>query len=662
MIGTVSTLIRKRMPKVVSRSSLTGCRRFSALQLLTSWVMVWGLSGVISPMYMQAQTPKYEMRGVWVTTVYNLDWPLLSDRGAPPAVQRASMEYLFDELERTGMNTVFFQVRSEADAMYASSYEPWSRFLTGTQGQAPSPFWDPLEEAIRLAHERGMELHAWLNPFRAVSDVGSFGLAANHILNTHPEWVLDITYKGTNDDRDGTVLNLINPGIPAAREYIVDVVEDIVGRYAVDGIHFDDYFYPYPPFGIGLEDEDTYNQFGSGYPSIEVWRRDNINQFMSEVQVAIEDIDPGVRFGVSPFGIWQNGVPQGIVGLDAYNVIYADPLTWFFEESIDYLVPQLYWPFGGGQDFGTLAEWWASEGDGIHIYPGIAAYRADPTTSPDSNGDGIRDPWDAFEIPSQISFGRTVEGIQGNVFFRARNLGPADNQGLTDRLATDFYRHKAITPIMPYKNFWQPESPSNLQVTPGSQGRHLRWDPPLSDAFARANRFAIYRAEDDGSSPDALAITNNAANLIHISWEPEWTDTEALEVGSEYHYVVTGLTPNSYESVSPELETILIESTAIEAYETTPTLGSIQIYPNPTSSQARIVLDMDLPAEVEIRVYDILGREVARPLNGEQRSAGNLEVPWDLNAASGGRVAPGVYQVVIRTGRQRVVRSLVVLR
>ena len=662
MIATESTSIPNWMHNQIIRSGRTGCRICQAVVSMTACMVVWVASGLFSPMTVKAQAPKYEMRGAWVTTVYNLDWPLLSDRGAPPVVQQASLEYLFDELARTGMNTIFFQVRSEADAMYDSSLEPWSRFLTGTQGQAPSPFWDPLETAIQLAHERGMELHAWLNPFRAVSDVGPSGLASTHLMNTHPEWILDITYKGTNDDRDGTVLNLIDPGIPAAREYIVDVVEDIVRRYAVDGIHFDDYFYPYPPFGIGLEDEDTYNEFGGGYPSIEEWRRDNINLFMSEVQVAIEDIDPGVRFGVSPFGIWQNGVPQGIVGLDAYNVIYADPLTWIFEESIDYLVPQLYWPFGGGQDFGTLAEWWASQSDGIHIYPGIAAYRADPTTAPDTNGDTIRDPWDTFEIPSQISFSRTVEGIEGNVFFRARNLGPADNQGLTERLMTDFYRHRAITPIMPYKNFWQPESPGNLQVSLTSEGRFLRWDPPLADAFSRANRFAIYRALDDGSTPDALAITNNAANLIHISWEPQWTDTEALDVGSEYHYVVTGLTPNSYESVSPDLVSILIESTAIEAFETTPALGSVQIYPNPTSSHARMVLEMDLPADVDIRVFDILGREVARPLDSGQRSVGNLEVSWDLTAFGGERVSPGVYQVVIRAGTRRVVRSLVVLR
>ncbi len=587
-----------------------------------------------------AQNPKYEMRGAWVTTVYNLDWPL--QRGLPPSAQQADMANLFDELARTGINAVFFQVRSEADAMYASSHEPWSRFLTGTQGQEPQPFWDPLEEAIRLAHERGMELHAWLNPFRAVSALGKDGLAFNHIVNQHPEWVLDV-----ND------VTIINPGIPDAREFIVDVIRDIVGRYAVDGIHFDDYFYPYPPNAIILEDEATFNEHGSG-GSIEAWRRDNINLFMLDVSDAIEDIDPGVKFGVSPFGIWKDGVPSGIVGLDAYNVIYADPLTWIFEESIDYLVPQLYWPFGGGQDFGTLADWWAEEAEGFHIYPGIAAYQAVPSMATNL--------FDANEIPAQLSYSRTTAGIQGNIFFRSRSLGPANNQGLTERLMSDFYTTKAITPFMQYEDTWPPDPPTNLQVNLSDAGRFLRWDPPIT-GFTFANRFAIYRVKDDGLDPDALSITNDAANLIHISWEPEWTDTEALEVGATYHYVVTGLTPNSIESVDPVLASFQVQSTHVEAFAEVPAVSDIQIYPNPVTHRARIQLDMAVAAEVDIRIYDILGREVARPLGSTSRqSVGSLEVSWDLTNLGGARVAPGMYQVVIRTERQKEVRSLVVLR
>jgi uncharacterized lipoprotein YddW (UPF0748 family) len=601
-----------------------------------------------------AQTLKHEMRGVWVTTVYNLDWPLSSDREAPPSVQRASMAQLFDELARSGMNSVFFQIRSESDAMYDSPLEPWSRFLTGTQGQAPDPLWDPLEEAIRLAHERGMELHAWLNPFRAVSALGKDGLAANHVVLQHPEWILDVTYKGTEEDKKGSVITILDPGNPQARAWIVTVIDDLVSRYDLDGIHFDDYYYPYPPYAIGMEDEATFDTYGNDFSSMEDWRRANVNAFMDEVSEAIRVANPGVKFGVSPIGIWRNGVPYGIVGLDTYNVVYADALTWMAEDDVDYLVPQLYWPFGGGQDFAALADWWAVQGRGIHIYPGIAAFKADPSTasgnlfSPD-------------EIPEQISFGRVTSGIQGNVFFRARNLGSANNQGLTARLMSDFYRHKAITPVMTYKNFWQPESPTNLQVVSTSEGRYLTWDPPLADAISAANRFAIYRTPSDGSDPDPLAISNAAENLIHISWDPEWTDTEALAVGQMYHYVVTGLTPNSYESGNPEVTTITVQSTATDVFADSPALGNIDIYPNPVSLRARFELVLDLPVDVEIRIVDILGREVARPVSSGRQSVGILSATWDLTSRDGLRVAPGVYQVVIRAGQSRAVRSLVVV-
>ena len=600
----------------------------------------------------QARQPKYEMRGAWVTTVYNLDWPL--SRFAPPSAQLADMTTLFDGLADTGINAVFFQVRSEADAMYASPFEPWSRFLTGTQGRAPNPFYDPLAEAIRLAHERGMELHAWINPFRAVSAVGRAGLASSHLVSEHPEWILDVTYKGTDDDLKGSTVTIINPGIPEARSWITAVIADIVSRYRVDGIHFDDYFYPYPSYSIGLEDEETFNTYRTTQASIEDWRRDNINQFMDEVSTTIRAVDPGVRFGVSPFGIWTNGVPQGIVGLDAYNVLYADPLTWMAEETVDYLAPQLYWAFGSGQDFGLLADWWVEQAQGTHIYPGIAVYRVDPSTATGTL-------YFPEEIPAQISFGRTTQGIDGNLFFRARNLGPATNQGLTARLQSDFYRYKAITPYMTYRDTWPPDAPESLTVSETSDGRFLRWDPPLT-GFTLANRFAIYRAPDDGSPPDPRAITNDVANLLHISWEPEWTDREALELGSTYHYVVTGLTPNSIESNETNLVSVGIQSTGVDPRPVDPALVEWSVYPNPAQDVARIRLQLRRAAEVDVRVVDMLGRVVAQPLGASSgRSAGGLEIPWDLRAQSGQRVAPGVYQISVRVGTQHLSRPLVVL-
>lgn len=600
-----------------------------------------------------SQQPKYEMRGAWVTTVYNLDWPL--SRYDSPGVQRAEMANLFNELKSTGINAVFFQVRSEADAMYASSLEPWSRFLTGTQGRAPNPTYDPLAEAIEMAHDRGMELHAWINPFRAVSALGKGGLAASHVVWQRPDWILDVTYKGTEDDKRGSVITILDPGNPQARAWIVAVIDDIVSRYDVDGIHFDDYYYPYPPYAIGMEDETTFNTYGNDFASMEDWRRANVNAFMDEVSEAIRAANPGKKFGVSPIGIWRNGVPFGIVGLDTYDVVYADPLTWMSEDDVDYLVPQLYWPFGGGQDFAALAEWWAFQGRGTHIYPGIAAFKADPSTasgnlfSPD-------------EIPAQVSLGRTISGIQGNLFFRARNLGTADNQGLTQRLTTDFYQYKAITPYMEYRDTWPPDPPTSLTVTTTSQGRALRWDPAIT-GFTFANRFAIYRSEDDGATPDPRAITNEVANLLHISWEPEWTDFESLQTGVDYHYVVTSLSPNSIESTETNLVTVRMQDTAVDPWATDPALVDWSVYPNPAVSSVRMEMTLDRPIEVDLRIYDMLGREVARPAGAAaSRSAGRLDLSWDLRGLNGQTLTPGVYQMRLRTGRQQTVRSLVIVR
>ncbi len=640
----LSTIIVKTYETIVTPYSAT---RYVVLRGLMMGLLSMSLASL-------AQNPKYEMRGVWVTTVYNLDWP--ESRFDSPATQQADLAFLFDELARTGINTVFFQVRSEADAMYPSALEPWSQFLTGTQGRTPSPYWDPLAVAIDLAHERGMELHAWLNPFRAISDVGSFNLAGNHITKTHPEWILETSYKGSDDNKIGSILSIINPGIPQAREHIVHVVEDIVRRYDVDGIHFDDYFYPYPPYQIAMEDEETFNQFGFGYTSMGDWRRDNINAFIVEVNSAIENLKTGVRFGVSPFPIWKDQVPPGISGLDAFNVIFSDPVNWLLVESVDYLVPLLYWKIGGAQDHEKLAEWWVDQANGIHIYPGIAAYKADMAFA-----NGGAPEFDGFEIPAQLSLGRVMDGIQGSVFFRADNLGRAQNQGLTQALISDFYGTKAFTPYMLYKDTWPPDASTSLTAVSGSNGVALRWDPPLG-GFSVANKWGVYRMRSDASTPDARDMTNDVKNLIAISWDPDYVDDEALEVGGTYYYAVTGLSANSIEGAETNFATVSITSTGKEAFPSTTALRDISVYPNPVSQRATIILELGESVDIDVRVLDMLGHEVARPPGGSgMRSPGKLELTWDLMTISGRGAAAGVYQIVVRTGSMRAVKSVVVL-
>ncbi len=582
------------------------------------------------------------MRGAWVATVFNLDWPHRTIE--PSSVQQAHLADLFDELSADGINAIFFQIRAESDAMYDSPIEPWSRYLTGLQGRAPDPFYDPLQTAIDLAHERGMELHAWMNPFRAVAQAGAYSIASNHVSTTHPEWIIEINS-----------IKIINPGIPEATQYIVDVVTDIVTRYEVDGVHFDDYFYPYPPNMVLLEDDEEYTQYGAGYLNIADWRRDNINFFVGDVYSAIKDVDESIKFGVSPHGIWKDGVPAGISGLSSYDVIFADATAWLEEELVDYLVPQLYWPIGGSQDFSALAEWWVDRADGIHIYPGIAAYKADAATAGSSR-------YTASEIPLQIEFSRATEGIEGNLFFRARNLGPAENLGLTDALSAGYYSTKAFTAPMLYIDVGSPNMPENFLAGENAGIVQLTWDQP-SAGIANANKYGVYRVRSDASVPNSTEMTNDPANLIAITWNMEYSDTEALEVGARYFYAITAATPNSVEGPETDLVEVMYFGTDVESVPQTTTLSSLNVYPNPAFSQINLEIELDRATVVSIQIFDMLGREVANLLDGSRHmSRGLLQRDWNLSDTSGNRLPAGAYYIVAQTNNHRLTRSMIILR
>ena len=305
---------------------------------MARWIMLaLVIVSCAAPLLSQAP-PKREFRGAWLATVANLDWPV---RGDTPQNQKNQLISLFDGMSAAGINAVIFQVRPECDALYASPYEPWSYALTGSQGSAPSPFYDPLQFAVDEAHRRGMELHAWFNPYRAERSVDSYALAGNHVVVQHADWILTFAASGTT-----APLKILNPGIPEVREFVARVVADIVRRYDVDGIHADDYFYPYPPQAITNQDDATFAAYPRGFTNRGDWRRDNVNLLMKLVRDSIAAIKPWVKFGMSPFGIWKNGVPPGITGLDAYSVIYGDAIAWLHDRSVDYLTPQLYWRIG----------------------------------------------------------------------------------------------------------------------------------------------------------------------------------------------------------------------------------------------------------------------------------------------------------------------------
>lgn len=567
----------------------------------------------LAPAVPAQPAPKHEFRGAWIATVTNLDWPWTND----VAQQKADLVAKLDALKAAGINAVMFQIRTEADAFYASSLEPWSRWLTGEQGKAPDPFYDPLAFAIEEAHKRGMELHAWFNPYRAVRGSG-YPQAANHVSVARPEWILTFAPAAAGLDS----LKIINPGIPAARSYIADVVMDVVNRYDVDGVHFDDYFYPYPPNEIRGEDVATFNQYRGPFNDINVWRKYNINMFVREVGERIRASKPWVKYGISPFGIWKSGVPAGINGLSAVDVLHADALVWLQEQWLDYLTPQLYWPFGGGQDYGKLAPWWASMMNGRHLYPGLALYRNYTTA----------------EVPNQIRFNRAHPDIQGSVLFRTGNV-LANSNKVTDSLRTNLYHRPALTPTMPWKSLEAPSGPSlllgEIQCPAGGPpgcAVQLTWQPPVSQVVP-ARRYAVYRVATS-SAPDWSAATQDPANLIAVTGETQYRDVPA--VPGDYYYAITSVSANSVESpvrVSYAARRVSVGAEEAEAPAVFVLQGN---YPNPFNPATEIRFTLREAGRVTLRVFDVTGREVALLLDEAPLAAGAQAVAFEAEALPSG--------------------------
>jgi uncharacterized lipoprotein YddW (UPF0748 family) len=383
--------------------------KVSAQKLLFS---VLAICSVCAPWSVQA-----EVRGAWITTAWNLDWP--SKPGLPSAQQKAELVALLDAAKRLGLTDVYFQVRPEGDAFYRSSLEPWSRGLTGKQGQDPG--YDPLEFCISEAKKRGIRVHAWMNPYRARS-TSSGPLAANHMARRYSAYA----YKAGS--------NLwMDPGAPEVQEHLLRVVSDVARRYDVAGIHFDDYFYPYPPAGKNFPDGKTYQRYraGGGKLSLADWRRDNVNRMVARASKATKQARPGAVFTVSPFGIYTKNQPPTVkAGLDQLNDIYADPVLWMRQGWVDYLVPQLYWRNRSEQCFTELLKWWRSplvNPRGVPIYPGIAVDRTQSHN------------WPASEIVQQVGLSRTVgSGPSGHVFFRMKMLA-ANTKGVSALLKKSGY-------------------------------------------------------------------------------------------------------------------------------------------------------------------------------------------------------------------------------
>ncbi len=467
-----------------------------------------------------APPPKQEMRGVWLTTVVNLDWP--SARTLSTEQQQQELIRNLDEIKAMGMNAVFFQVRTEADALFPSPYEPWSYWLSGMQGVAPIPIWDPLEFAVQESHKRGLELHAWMNPYRAHRDTNTYKWSADHIGKRNPDWMLYFT------SSTGTYA-MLNPGMPEVRQFVADVVADIVQRYDVDGIHFDDYFYPYNP-KITREDEREFKAYGSTFKDVHDWRRDNINKMVAQVHDTIKAIDPLVKFGISPFGIRLN-CDAGTRGTEGYHSLYADALAWFEAQKMDYITPQLYWETTHQlAPYEPLLNWWSQAAASFdrHLYVGLAPYR----------------PWPASELSKQILLNRRESnGSDGVIYFRTKSL--IDHPGgFQDSLKTNYYSRKALVPHMPWLMESVPEPIDGIQFDRSERTSiQLTWDD-----VDGAARYAIYRFTTDHLPYDPT-LPADAEHLIEVTGMPSFVDTD-VRPGTSYVYLVTAVSRNSQESAA----------------------------------------------------------------------------------------------------------------
>ena len=470
-------------------------RYFSAMnKLLLTFLLVLPFSVFAQP----SPTDKnvFEFRAVWVATVVNIDWP--SQTGLSNQAQKDEFEALLNIHQKNGMNAIIMQVRPSGDALYPSSLEPWSEYLTGKQGQAPSPFYDPLTYMIEATHKRGMEFHAWINPYRAVFDVNKSSIANNHLSKVHPEWFL------TYGDK-----KYFNPGLPAVWEHTNKVVEDLVARYDIDAVHMDDYFYPYKIPGKEFPDEATYQKNARGL-SKDDWRRSNCDTIVKQLSATIHRVKPGVQFGISPFGVWRNQStdPRGskTKATTNYDDLYADILLWLEQEWIDYVAPQLYWEQGHAlADYNELIEWWNRNSYGKHLYIGHGIYRA-----------GSNAAWKSpNEIPNQIKKMRSLKNTNGSAYFSSASFKTNAN-GWNDSLQQTYYhqpaliapmdwlvQHKMTTPKI------QKKSDNSFVLTDSNPSNHLKHFALIQKTKTGYSVAAILPKDCTNFNLKSLNIPNN---------------------------------------------------------------------------------------------------------------------------------------------------------
>ncbi|MBO6188027.1 MAG: family 10 glycosylhydrolase [Prevotella sp.] len=449
---------------------------------------------------MQAQQ-KRAFRGAWIQCVNG------QFKGMSTANMQRTLTYQLNELQKDGCNAIIFQVRPECDALYESSIEPWSYYLTGEQGDRPYPYWDPLAWMIRECHKRGMELHAWINPYRAKTKVAHLN-ARNHVVVRHPEWCFE--YDG---------LTLLNPALKQCRDYICDVVRDIVTRYDVDGLHIDDYFYPYPVAGVQIPDAANFHSNNYGISNREDWRRQNVNMFIEQLYHTVHDAKPWVKVGISPFGIYRNqrSDPKGsrTNGLQNYDDLYADVLLWDEMGWMDYCVPQLYWEIGHkAADYDELIRWWDRNIKKSDLYIGEDVERTVKHS----------------QQPRKMALHRQMSNVKGMVLWYAK--AAVDNVGgYGTQLRQNYWRNIALQPVSKMLGKKTPKKPRKVKSMEVDGQRVVFWTAPKAKSWqTEATKYVVYRF-----MPGERVDTDDASKIVAV------TNQTFYEAPGPGTYVVTAL-------------------------------------------------------------------------------------------------------------------------
>ena len=472
--------------------------------------------------YLSAQTNKRALRGLWVATVDNIDWP--TKRGLPVETQQEEMVTLLDKMQSCNMNTVIFQIRPTADAFYKSKFEPSSYWLTGEQGKDMG--YDPLQFVVDECHKRGMYLHVWLNPYRVNYDTAvNNSYAKDHIMNKHPEWIINYGKA-----------KYFNPGLDEVRQFTCKVVKDIVSNYDIDAIHMDDYFYPYKIAGEEFPDSLTFVQHPRGFTDKGDWRRNNVNLIIKEVNEAIKEEKPWVEFGISPFAIWRNKTEDlrgsETKAMSNYDGLYADILLWQEKGWIDYVLPQLYFNIGYPiADYAILADWWSKYNYGANVYAGLAPYRVSKTAK--------QKEWhNPNQLVKQIRRNMSDPNLQGEIYFSAKSFFNTSFD--IPKLVKKEYKTLTISPENNRIARIEPQNPQNLSMCLEKEdGLYLKWD-----RGDNAKRFVIYKFKKgkpvNKDNPEYIVAVTGLTEV-----KLPYKDNKDLE---KFRYGITSLSPTHTES------------------------------------------------------------------------------------------------------------------